>query len=76
MKLFVKNHWTGQFICCEIVKALETITNSDSFYFQLYPLSLYIVNPQCDLPAPGTTYRLTLLKGKNNDYYRPAAEVR
>jgi hypothetical protein len=44
-------------------KALETITNSDAFYFQLYPLSLYIANPHCDLPASGTTYRLTLLKG-------------
>jgi hypothetical protein len=42
---------------------LETIGNTDSFYFQLYPLSLAIANPQCELPASGTTYRFTVLKG-------------
>ena len=43
--------------------ALSTINNADSYYFQLYPLSLSISNPDCDLPAPGTTYRFTILKG-------------
>ena len=44
-------------------KALDTIATADSFYFQLYPLSLAIANPDCDLPSPGTTYRFTVLKG-------------
>ena len=46
-----------------IDKALNTIATTESFYFQLYPLSLAIVNPDCDLPAPGTTYRFNILKG-------------
>ena len=43
--------------------ALSSISNADSYYFQLYPLSLSISNPDCDLPASGTTYRFTILKG-------------
>ena len=43
--------------------ALNTIAAADAYYFQLYPLSLSITNPECDLPSPGTTYRFTILKG-------------
>jgi hypothetical protein len=45
--------------------ALSSINNADSYYFQLYPISLSISNPNCDLPASGTTYRFTILKGKS-----------
>ena len=44
-------------------KAIDTITTADAYYFQLYPLSLSVSNPDCELPAPGTTYRFTVLKG-------------
>lgn len=46
-----------------IDKALATMNQNDSYYFQLYPLSLYIVGEHSELPAPGTTYRFTILKG-------------
>ena len=39
----------------------------ESFYFQLIPLSLKLVNPESDLPAQGTTYRFSVLKGKGRD---------
>ena len=35
----------------------------ESFYFQLIPLSLAIIDPQSQLPAPDTTYRFTIYKG-------------
>jgi len=35
----------------------------ESFYFQLIPLSLAIIDPQSQLPTPGTTYRFTIYKG-------------
>ena len=44
-------------------RAIDTIANADSYYFQLYPLSLAVANSGCDLPAQGTTYRFTILKG-------------
>ncbi len=49
-----------------IDKALTTISQSgggDAFYFQLYPLSLTIVGEDSEVPAPGTTYRFTIMKG-------------
>lgn len=46
-----------------IDKALATMNQGDSYYFQLYPLNLYIVGETSELPAPGTTYRFTILKG-------------
>jgi hypothetical protein len=46
-----------------IDKALATLGNQDPYYFQLYPLNLSIVNKQSEVPAPGTTYRFTVLKG-------------
>ena len=35
----------------------------ESFYFQLIPISLTLVNKQSDLPAAGTTYRFSVHKG-------------
>ena len=35
----------------------------DSYYFQLIPISLSIVNKQCELPAQGTTYKFIVVKG-------------
>ena len=35
----------------------------ESFYFQLIPISLTLVNTGCDLPAQGTTYRFSVFKG-------------
>jgi hypothetical protein len=35
----------------------------DSYYFQLIPISLSIINPDSELPAPGTTYRFSVSKG-------------
>ena len=43
--------------------ASNMISTADAYYFQLYPLSLAVTNPECDLPSPGTTYRFTILKG-------------
>lgn len=47
-----------------IDKALATIAQpAEAYYFQLYPLSLSIVSKNSELPAKGTTYRFTMLKG-------------
>ena len=35
----------------------------ESFYFQLIPISLTLINTSCDLPAQGTTYRFSVFKG-------------
>jgi hypothetical protein len=35
----------------------------ESYYFQLIPISLSIVNKQCELPAQGTTYKFIVVKG-------------
>lgn len=35
----------------------------DSYYFQLIPISLAIVNASSELPASGTTYRFVVSKG-------------
>ena len=35
----------------------------ESYYFQLIPISLAMVNPSSELPAAGTTYRFTVSKG-------------
>jgi hypothetical protein len=37
----------------------------DSFYFQLYPLSLSIIGQESVLPDPSTTYKFSVLKGTN-----------
>lgn len=36
----------------------------ESYYFQLIPISLSIVNKECELPAQGTTYKFLVFKGK------------
>ena len=35
----------------------------ESFYFQLIPISLTLVDSNCELPAKGTTYRFSVFKG-------------
>ncbi len=40
-----------------------TFNQGESYYFQLYPLSLTIVGKDSTVPAPGTTYRFTIVKG-------------
>jgi hypothetical protein len=35
----------------------------ESYYFQLIPISLSIVNKDCELPAKDTTYKYLVFKG-------------
>jgi hypothetical protein len=35
----------------------------ESFYFQLIPLALSIINKESEVPAKGTTYRFGVFKG-------------
>jgi hypothetical protein len=37
--------------------------DQESFYFQLIPISLTLVDTQAELPAAGTTYRFSVFKG-------------
>lgn len=48
-----------------IDKALAGLNpqGGESYYFQLYPLNLSIIGKDSEVPAPGTTYRFTILKG-------------
>lgn len=39
------------------------VNNQESYYFQLIPLSLTIINQESELPVHGTTYRFTISKG-------------
>ncbi len=39
------------------------VANQESYYFQLIPLSLSIINRESELPVQGTTYRFTISKG-------------
>lgn len=45
--------------------ALKVLTQpvGEVYYFQLYPLSLSIIGRNSEVPAPGTTYRFTIMKG-------------
>ncbi len=48
-----------------IDKALSSIASSqtEAYYFQLYPLNLSIIGKESVVPAPGTTYQFSILKG-------------
>lgn len=40
-------------------------TQADSFYFQLYPINLAIVDKNSVMPEPGTTYKFAIFKGNH-----------
>jgi hypothetical protein len=39
----------------------------ESYYFQLIPLALTLVNKKSELPPPDTTYRFAVLKGNRSE---------
>lgn len=41
------------------------LQQGESFYFQLIPIGLTIVNKDCELPPRDTTYRFSIFKGTN-----------
>jgi len=48
----------------DIDKVLKGISDGNPLYFQLVPILVRIVQKDAELPAPGTTYRFAIFKGK------------
>jgi len=47
-----------------MIDSMFTAQGQESYYFQLIPVGLTIINRESDLPSQGTTYRFSILKGK------------
>lgn len=55
---------------CEMIDRVLNFgpVQQESYYFQLIPLSLSMINPSSELPAKGTTYRFSVSKGNPSPY--------